>query len=54
MKGRVMKRQSKIENWAIGEDHPVYIIAELSTNHNQNFDQALQLNTPLRWGYILD
>jgi N-acetylneuraminate synthase len=27
----------------IGLDHPTYIIAELSANHNQNFDQAVQL-----------
>lgn len=38
-----MKRQFKIDNHVIGENHPVYIIAELSANHNQDFDQALQL-----------
>ena len=27
----------------IGIDHPTYIIAELSANHNQDFDQAVQL-----------
>lgn len=27
----------------IGADHPILIIAELSANHNQNFDQAVQL-----------
>ena len=30
-------------NRAIGENYPVYIIAELSANHNQDFDQAVQL-----------
>lgn len=43
MKVKVMKRQFKIGNRAIGEDSPVYIIAELSANHNQDFDQAVQL-----------
>ncbi|WP_419784426.1 pseudaminic acid synthase [Maridesulfovibrio sp.] len=27
----------------IGPDHPVYIIAEMSANHNQNFDAAVEL-----------
>jgi pseudaminic acid synthase len=27
----------------IGPDHPVYIVAELSANHNQDFDRAVQL-----------
>ncbi|MCB0056672.1 MAG: N-acetylneuraminate synthase family protein, partial [Caldilineaceae bacterium] len=27
----------------IGFDYPTYIIAELSANHNQDFDQAVQL-----------
>jgi pseudaminic acid synthase len=27
----------------IGPGHPVYIVAEISANHNQNFDQALEL-----------
>jgi N-acetylneuraminate synthase len=28
---------------AIGPEKPVYIVAEMSANHNQNFDQAVQL-----------
>lgn len=43
MNVKVMKRQFKIGNRAIGENHPVYIIAELSANHNQDFDQAVNL-----------
>lgn len=27
----------------IGSEHPVWVIAELSANHNQDFDQAVQL-----------
>jgi len=38
-----MARQIKIGDRLIGEHYPVYIIAELSANHNQNFDQAVQL-----------
>lgn len=33
----------KINNCFIGKDQPVYIIAELSANHNQNFQEAMQL-----------
>jgi N-acetylneuraminate synthase len=43
MKGNVMTRQIKIGDRSIGANNPVYIIAELSANHNQNFDQAVQL-----------
>ena len=39
----MMKRQFKIGNRSIGENNPVYIIAELSANHNHDFDQAVQL-----------
>jgi len=38
-----MIRQIKIDERIIGENCPVYIIAELSANHNQDFDQAVQL-----------
>jgi len=27
----------------IGKNHPVYIIAEMSANHNQNYDQAVKI-----------
>ncbi len=33
----------EIDNRIVGQGHPVYIIAELSANHNQDFDQAVQL-----------
>ena len=32
-----------IANKPIGPGHPVYIIAELSANHNQDFDQAVKI-----------
>jgi len=32
----------RIGNRAIGEDNSVFIIAELSGNHNQNFDLAVK------------
>ena len=38
-----MSRSISINGRPIGADHPVYIIAELSANHNQNFDEALRL-----------
>ncbi|TIH18028.1 pseudaminic acid synthase [Marinifilum sp. JC120] len=33
----------KINNRKIGPSHPVYIIAEMSANHNQDFDAAVEL-----------
>jgi pseudaminic acid synthase len=33
----------KIGDRKIGAGHPVYIVAELSANHNQEFDQAVRL-----------
>lgn len=35
--------QMMIERRPIGPGHPVYVIAELSANHNQDFDQAVRL-----------
>lgn len=32
----------RIENKIIGKDHPVFIVAELSGNHNQKFDTAME------------
>jgi pseudaminic acid synthase len=32
-----------IKKWQIGNDNPVYIIAEISANHNQDFNQAVEL-----------
>ena len=31
----------RINNRSIGPNYPVYIVAEMSANHNQNFDQAV-------------
>jgi len=28
---------------SVGPGHPVYVVAELSANHNQNYDQAVQI-----------
>ncbi|MGA9977246.1 MAG: pseudaminic acid synthase [Candidatus Sulfotelmatobacter sp.] len=33
----------KIGNRSIGPGHPVYVVAELSANHNQDFDQAVRI-----------
>jgi len=33
----------QIGNRCVGPDAPVFVIAELSANHNQNFDQAVQI-----------
>ena len=33
----------KIGTHVIGADNPVYIVAELSANHNQDFDQAVKI-----------
>jgi N-acetylneuraminate synthase len=38
-----MPQDITINKKRIGRDAPVYIIAELSANHNQNFDQAVAL-----------
>lgn len=33
----------RIANHQIGDGHPVYIVAELSANHNRDFDRAVRL-----------
>jgi pseudaminic acid synthase len=33
----------KIGERLIGQDQPVYVVAEISANHNQNFEQAVRL-----------
>ena len=38
-----MKKEIKIENKTIGENHPVFIIAEAGVNHNGNMDMAKKL-----------
>lgn len=37
-----MNREISISGRKIGKDHPVFVIAELSANHNQNFDIAVK------------
>lgn len=32
-----------IENFKIGPEHPPFVIAEISANHNQSFERAIQL-----------
>jgi pseudaminic acid synthase len=32
-----------VNDWAVGRGRPVYIVAEVSANHNQDFEQAAQL-----------
>jgi pseudaminic acid synthase len=41
--GSIMKLNIAIGNRKVGPINPVWIIAELSANHNQDFDQAVQL-----------
>ncbi len=38
-----MSNTIKINNRIIGQDHPVYIIAEMSANHNQDFEKAVKI-----------
>lgn len=38
-----MKKEIQLGGRPIGAGHPCYIVAELSANHHQNFDEALRL-----------
>lgn len=38
-----MKNEIKIENKIIGDNSPVFIIAEMSANHLQDFDKAVEI-----------
>jgi pseudaminic acid synthase len=38
-----MTKQMKIGSRSIGPGHPVYVVAELSANHHQDFDQAVRI-----------
>lgn len=38
-----LKSEYKIAGRVIGPDHPPFIIAEMSGNHNQSFDRALEI-----------
>ena len=39
----------KIANRKIGENHPVFIIAEMSANHMQDFDTAVEIIKKAKW-----
>ena len=43
MESKLKMVQFEINKRKIGQGHPVYIIAELSANHGQNFDEAVRL-----------
>lgn len=38
-----MKKEIMINTRKIGNGHPTYIVAEMSANHNQDFDQAVKI-----------
>jgi pseudaminic acid synthase len=38
-----MKNETRIADRLIGRDHPPFVIAEMSGNHNQSLDRALQI-----------
>jgi N-acetylneuraminate synthase len=38
-----MNHHIKIKDHRIGQGYPIYIVAEMSANHNQNFDEAAKI-----------
>ena len=38
-----MKKEFIIRDRKIGDNQPVYVIAEMSANHNQDFEQAVKI-----------
>ncbi len=38
-----MKKEIKIGNHIIGEGHPAFIIAEMSANHNMDYNRAVAI-----------
>ena len=40
-----MNQVIKTKNYEIGSGNPAYIIAEIGSNHNGNYDLAFYLNT---------
>ncbi len=38
-----MRKTIRIKGRSIGKGHPVYIVAEVSANHHQNFDLAVKI-----------
>ena len=38
-----MNQTIKTKNFTVGQDNPAYIIAEIGSNHNGNFDLACEL-----------
>lgn len=45
MKNKVPRKNPdiKIDNYIIGNDHAPFIVAEMSGNHNQSLDRALEI-----------
>ena len=39
----IMNKEIKIGNRVIGETSPVFVVAELSANHNQDYGRALEI-----------
>jgi N-acetylneuraminate synthase/N,N'-diacetyllegionaminate synthase len=44
-----MDKEIKISNYTIGEDYPVFIIAEIGGNHNGSLDLALEMITAAKY-----
>ena len=38
-----MNKEIKIENHVISENSPTYIVAEMSANHNMDFNRAKEI-----------
>ena len=41
-----MRKEIEIAGRKIGEGHPCFIIAEMSANHNMDFDRAVEIMKP--------
>ena len=41
--GKAMSKVLKIKDRFIGENYPTYIIAEMSANHAQDFNRAIEI-----------
>ena len=47
-----MKRSIKLENRLIGSNHPQFIVAEMSGNHNQSLERALEIVNAAAWAGV--
>ncbi|OPL11592.1 MAG: hypothetical protein AVO38_15745 [delta proteobacterium ML8_D] len=47
-----MKKTISIDNRTVGSGQPVYIVAEMSANHNQDFDHAVKLIQAAKAGLL--